>query len=342
VNCVGANHNLSDVRVANQVSIIVNNAAGLISNAAIEYSSFNGGVSVDETSSITGTTFPAGTPRAPVNNLTDAMLIVATRGFTTIFIIGDMTIDAGGDYDNMIFVGESISRSVLTISAAASVANCEFYDATITGTLDGDAMLNHCRVLALNYVYGTIESCMIGPGTITLGGNEEAHLLDCWSGVAGSGTPVVDCGGSGQDLAIRNYNGGVKLINKTGAADKISIDLNSGHVILDSTVTVGEIVVRGVGHLTNNSGATVDETHLLGPDGIALAVWSDPAALSLLGLAGENVKWSNMTFDANHLMTGSRITLYEDNTLVTPVKSWDVTATYNGSGELTTYNMVLV
>lgn len=30
VNCVGANHNLSDVKVANQVSLVVNNAAGLI------------------------------------------------------------------------------------------------------------------------------------------------------------------------------------------------------------------------------------------------------------------------------------------------------------------------
>lgn len=30
VNCVGANHNLAEVKVANQVSLIINNAAGLI------------------------------------------------------------------------------------------------------------------------------------------------------------------------------------------------------------------------------------------------------------------------------------------------------------------------
>ena len=40
VNCVGGNHNISDVKIANQVSLIVNNAAGLINMAAIEYSSF--------------------------------------------------------------------------------------------------------------------------------------------------------------------------------------------------------------------------------------------------------------------------------------------------------------
>ena len=33
VSCTGANHNLGDVKVANQVSLIINNAAGLINNA---------------------------------------------------------------------------------------------------------------------------------------------------------------------------------------------------------------------------------------------------------------------------------------------------------------------
>ena len=53
----------------------------------------------------------------------------------------------------------------------------------------------------------------------------------------------------------------------------MSIDLNSGQVVLDSTVTNGTIVIRGVGKLTDNSvGATVDATHLLSPDSIADAV----------------------------------------------------------------------
>jgi hypothetical protein len=62
----------------------------------------------------------------------------------------------------------------------------------------------------------------------------------------------------------------------------------------------------------------------------------------LLGLTGENVKWSSITHDVNNLMTAARITQYTDNTLVTPVKSWDVTATYNGSGEITAYQMAEV
>jgi hypothetical protein len=47
------------------------------------------------------------------------------------------------------------------------------------------------------------------------------------------------------------------LRNKTGT-DSVSIDLNSGQVIIDSDVTNGSIVIRGVGKLTNNSTGSVN------------------------------------------------------------------------------------
>jgi len=115
INCTGANHNLGDVKVPNQVSLIINNAAGLISNAQIEYSSFNGGVTVDLTSSYSGTTFPVGTPQQPVNNFEDALLIASVRGFTTFYVIGDATVDNSNDYRGFIFVGESQTKTELDI-----------------------------------------------------------------------------------------------------------------------------------------------------------------------------------------------------------------------------------
>jgi len=69
VNLVGANSNIGDRINVNQVSVRSANSAGLISNAAIEFSSFNGGVHVDEANitgnAKTGTTFPAGTLQQP-------------------------------------------------------------------------------------------------------------------------------------------------------------------------------------------------------------------------------------------------------------------------------------
>lgn len=336
VNLTGANSNVGDVVNLNQVSVRSNNSAGLISLPDVQYSSFNGGVTLDETSIYSGIVYPTGTPRQPVNNLTDAMLIATYRGFTTIYIIGDAAIDSGGDYSDMNFVGESMTKSDLTISANANVTNCEFYDAYISGTLDGNARLKGCRIENLNYVYGVIEQCMLDAGEILLGGSNPANFLDCWSGVPGVSTPTINMGGSGQSLSLRNYNGGIRLKNKSGS-ESVSIDLNSGHVILDSDVTNGTIVIRGVGKLTDNSaGATVDADYLLSPGSIADGVHDEVvegtitlrqamrAFLStLVGISSggdtSNIKFRDMADTKNRInetvdLNGNRLTVSLDLT----------------------------
>jgi hypothetical protein len=267
VNCTGANHNLSDVKVANQVSLIVNNAAGLITNAAIEYASFAGGVTVDTVNGSSGTIGstgnPLGTPRNPVNNLTDAIQICNNRGLTTIYIIGDATIDSSGDYRGIIFIGQSKAKSELTIDADAQVEDCEFYDATVTGTLDGNCKLKECVVSGVNYISGYVELCVL-QGTITLGGGASAYFLDCWAGSTLGAPPTIDMGGSGQTLVLQNFNGLIKVTNKTGADDECNMSLNAGWVILDSTVTAGDVNIIGVGTVEDSSnGATVDTEHLV-------------------------------------------------------------------------------
>jgi len=278
VNCTGANHNLSDKKVANQVSLIINNAAGLITNTAIEYSSFNGGVTIDTANvsgkATSGTLFPIGTPQQPVDNIDDAFQIAEFRGFPTFYIIGDLTLDSSvPDLSGYRFIGNGMDRTLLTIDSDATVDDCEYRDATVTGTLDGNNRIVDCMIDDLIYVKGILETCVLSAATITLGGAEEAHFLDCWSGVPGTSTPTINMGGSGQALALRNYNGGIKIENKTGT-EEVSIDLNSGQIILDSTVTGGTIVCRGIGKLTDNSnGATVLADDLLNYQNITEVNW---------------------------------------------------------------------
>ena len=162
--------------------------------------------------------------------------------------------------------------------------------------------MTECRIENITYVNGILDRCMLDPGEITLGGNVIGHFLSCYSGVPGSGTPVINMGGSGQGLAMRNYNGGITLRNKTGV-DAVSIDLNSGQVILENTVVAGQIVVRGVGKLIDTSGneiltgtwngVTIINETIKGPvtvdnAAIADAVWDEPIADHLnAGSTGE-------------------------------------------------------
>jgi hypothetical protein len=82
-------------------------------------------------------------------------------------------------------------------------------------------------------------------------------FLDCWAS-GDTIAPVVDLGGIGPEVAFRNYSGDLTLTNKTGGG-RIVLDINVGGVILDSTITGGNIIVRGIGSIVDQSvGATVN------------------------------------------------------------------------------------
>jgi hypothetical protein len=186
--------------------------------------------------------------------MADAHTIATTRGFGTFYIVGDVTLDDSvTSYEGHLFIGESPTKTTITVDPSADVLGCEFYDASLLGTLDGDSKLIDCHLSTLNYVNGTVERCTLNAGTIYLGGGVKADFISCRSGVPGQATPTIDLGGSGQEMIVRGYRGGVTLVNKTGA-DTLSIDLDSGQVKLDSTVTAGELVVRGVGKLIDTGG----------------------------------------------------------------------------------------
>lgn len=277
-------------------------SATLQEQSALQYSSFNGGITLDVDSPYSGTEYPIGTPQQPVNNIDDAYAIAESRGFPVIFILGDLSINAAvpplTDYT---FIGQGMDRTIIDIDPLAVVTDCAYQDATVTGTLDGNSRLVSCLIDDLIYVKGFIEQCVLAPGTITLAGSEEAHFLDCWSGVPGTDIPTINLGGSGQSLALRNYNGGIKLTNKSGI-DPVSIDLNSGQIILDSTITNGEIVCRGIGKLTNNSvGADVISEDLINSENIARSTWEAVVIDTVNGTAGTAYPIGTHSHPSNNL-----------------------------------------
>src|SRR3990172_7005026 len=97
VNLVGSNNNIADVTNVNQVSVRPSNSAGLIQTREIQYASFEGGVFIDPVDGTPGTIYPTGTPRQPVDNLTDALFIADLYGFTVLHVKGDLTIASGED-----------------------------------------------------------------------------------------------------------------------------------------------------------------------------------------------------------------------------------------------------
>jgi len=220
-----------------------------------------------------GTIFPVGTKKAPCNNVSDALTIASEKGFDTIFILGNAVFGSGHNVENKIVIGQSTNVSEITIQSAAEVRGAEFRDMYLHGILDGESCIHNCTVGDLDYLEGCISNCML-IGTITLGGSASTQLVKCTDGLPGVGVPTIDIGGSGRDLGVWGYHGGIKLINKTGP-ESVSVNMDTGRLILDSTITNGSILVKGVGLIEDNSGpdAYVDTNGLVGGPTIKDFVW---------------------------------------------------------------------
>lgn len=321
VNLKGSNNNIGDVTNVNQVSVRSANSAGLVTSAAIEFGEYGGGVYVKPSSINVGTVYPTGTLRKPVNNLTDAKLIATSRGFNKLFILESMSIQ-DENFDEFSFSGLGPSVTEITLAANASLLRCTLSEAFYEGTLDGGSTLKNAHIGNITFFNGEIENCVL-EGNIQLGGNVEAIIRDSESGVPGQLTPVIDYGGDGPPLAVRNYNGGLKLQNKTGNTfPATSVDINSGQVILDSTLTEGQITIRGVGKLTDNtieSSNVVIYNEILDPTQINKSLFNDAVDV-----------------DVTNGTTGTR---YPTGTPIQPVKDLSNAAIIATRNNLTKYKI---
>jgi hypothetical protein len=262
------------------VSLTSSSSATLQEQEALQYSSYQNAVWVESGTTTYGTDYPAGTREYPVNNVQDAVAIANMRGFDTIRFIGNYTLGAGDDVSNFTLIGQNPNRTLLTLGDEAIISNVEILEASVTGILDGNATIRRSVIMDLNYFSGTMIDSVLTKGVIYLGNNANALFLHCYSGVAGADTPIIDLGGSGQSLGLRNYNGGVTIRNKTGD-DGCSLDVNAGQVIIEDTCIAGDIYCRGVFKLLDNSNGTtvhkLGKAYSFGDDmetKVADAVWS--------------------------------------------------------------------
>ena len=257
-----------------QVILTSSSSATLSEQADIQFSSYSEQVFVnpDSPNSSASIDFPSGTRRQPAETFSQALIIAADVGLNAIAFRGTHVLPVGPVFDDLSFIGDSESASTLSVPAGVTANNCEYENMMLTGTLDGESEVVDCSVGNLSVFSGDLHSCGL-TGTITLAGGAQTSVLNCYSRVAGGSTPVIDMGGSGQSLIIRGYEGGIELQNKTGS-DECSIDMSSGQIVLNDTVTTGTLWLRGVATWTNRStyagGATIEDELLDGKESVIM------------------------------------------------------------------------
>lgn len=229
-------------------------------------------ISINVVNGSSGSSFPIGTHTFPVNNLTQAKIMLDALEYKNLHIQDDFTFGAGDSLSGISIRGEGKQKTVITCVAGSILAYCEIYDAKVTGNLTGVIGYSNCHVsnlgsvgLVSSSVVSVIENCLID-GTITLPNNYTGTLfvLDSWS-LSNESTPLIlETNGGNFDLHMRNWSGFIDIRGVTSPDADYQIFLTSGGITLDSSVTSGSFKITGTGTLQDSStNTTIDTTALV-------------------------------------------------------------------------------
>ena len=217
----------------------------------------NGNVWVDTVDGVDASeAYVNGTADNPVGSWANALLIAAAVGLSRFSIVNGSAITTTADCVNYTFHGlewdlalEGYDFSCAHIEEASvtgvgTAATCEihFKDCHIGAVTLGEAHLNHC---------GLESTLTIGAATNYL---LERNFAD---GIAGA-VPVIDFDDKEATVALRDWQGGIRIQNMTHANSKLSIQ-GAGNVIIDASCTEGSIGIAGNMLLTDNGSNTVTD-----------------------------------------------------------------------------------
>jgi hypothetical protein len=304
--CVGANHNIGDVKVVNNVSLIIGNSAGLV---VVSGGSGEGGLTDEEHTQLMG--LPAASAIATaVWGATTRTLTSFGSLATSVWSVATRTLTTTD------FLTTAQNNQLMGLPSAASIATAVWAAGTRTLTS-----------------FGSLVTDIWGAGTRTLTGFGTL-VTSIWS--AGTRTlTTTDFLTVGQNSQLMGLPSAATIATAVWGASTRTLS-SFGGLVASIWSNTSRTLTETFGGLT-----TDEHNHLMGLSNTDLSTLTT-ATSQLLGLSGQNIKWSDIDHNASSLMTGARITQYTDETLTTPVRSWDIVASYNMSGEITAYRMVEV
>jgi hypothetical protein len=195
-----------------------------------------------------------GTSDNPVSTIAAANTLASALSISRFRVAPNSSITFAVTQANQEFIGANWTLAL----GSQNVAGTYVEGATITGIGTGsDYHFHHCHMGTCTLADGDIMHSSLG-GTLTMSAAGDYYLDNCYSAVAGSGTPVIDFGAAvvNSNLSMRHYSGGIQIDNKDNAGtDNMSLEGNGQLVVAASSG--GAISVRGNFKVTNTGSATI-------------------------------------------------------------------------------------
>ncbi len=223
-----------------------------------------------------GTSWPIGTHRYPVNNITDGKAIATTRKLDRFFLHGPLTVGATDNINGYSFQGHDGWGPAITFTAGCSANETSYSYMALDGEVtSGDVLLiESCTVGELLNFSGVMNLVNFSQGAeISIA--TWANIIEGNAGGEPTNEPEISLNSA--SVTITKYTGNLKLTNKTGA-NRTTVELAGGNLIIDTTCVAGTIQLLGHGFVeADNSGVgcTVDYEGFLSRETIADSTWDE-------------------------------------------------------------------
>lgn len=251
-----------------------------------------------------GTTYPIGTHRYPVNNLTDALTIANANYIEKFHVHNSLTIESTHDISSMFMSSGNIKGTLITLDVGCSVNNASFKYVNLQGTIsNGDEILvESCGIFNLVNFAGIMQNVIFNQNdTLTIGSWADIH--NCRGGSDLGNEYEINVGNS--VLNIQQCQGNLKLINKTGS-NRTTVGGFSANILIEPSCVSGDIQLLGTGIFTDNSIGTcvVDDDGFVNVESVVDSVWeAEGSGLTSSGIA--STVWSKQVSDQNSTLDGT-------------------------------------
>jgi hypothetical protein len=245
--------------VTNQIS-----DAATVDNGVEESLGYEDGIQVNTLIGVTGTDAPIGTKSQPVSNMTDAITIAVARGNDKIQIHGSVPFDV--DVQDYKVVGGTISDVV--ILNGVNVSGTTFDGCKIGGSYNGNIIAKNCNLSdSLSGMNGTFINCGL-EGDMYFNDNINTVFDDCSAMTYAFDSPSIYVGETNNLLFVK-YTGSIDIYN-THSGSSVTLNMMAGHCNILSGNTGGDIIVRGMGLISDtSSGTTVTTLGNIVPSNVA-------------------------------------------------------------------------
>lgn len=223
-----------------------------ITSRSVSYA--GGAIWIDTEHGTAGTeVFVNGTADNPVLTYADALVLSTALRINKFEIVNGSTVTATGPTNNLTDNTMLGNNWTLVLANSVDITNAYIEGADVSGSCTGiNSHFQKCSVGSITLNNSLVSDCTL-TGAITLISNGTYTFRNCNDGSPVGLTAPTLIFASNASVGMRNYRGGIQ-INTMETTDALRLD-GAGRLLVDSSCTGGDIIVRGFFTVTNNAGA---------------------------------------------------------------------------------------